>query len=98
MLLDRRHQVNRFLDVERQAKGLIVFGPDANRVLIADDVDILRLEWKTDGVGEQPKTILDLLIRSTGREPTLLAHRITKPIVIEKILPRIHSEVDHSGE
>ena len=90
--------MNGLLDVEGQSKRLIVFGPYSNRVLVANDVDVLCFDRKANRIGEQPEAILDLLIRSASGKPALLTHRITEPIIVEQVLSGIHAEVDDTDK
>lgn len=94
MRLSRRPKVDRSLNLERKPQRLIVFAPDLDRIFVPDDVDVMRLGRKLDGIGERPEMLLYLLIASGFRKPELLPHGVPEPVVLEKVLTGVRAEVD----
>src|SRR4029079_3110599 len=87
-----------FLNVEWQPQRLIVFGPDADRVFIANDVDVLRIRWEGNGIGKGAQPILDLLIAPQSCKSRLLLARIAILEVLEQVLPGVCAEIQNARE
>jgi predicted nucleotidyltransferase len=90
--------MNGLLDVEWQPQGLVVLAPDPNGILVTDDIDVLSVERKPDGIGKRSQAKLDLGVASELRKARLLLHRVAEAIVLEKVLAGVPSEVDDAGQ
>lgn len=88
----------RLLDVERQSKRLIVFAPDPDSIVGANDVDIACFFRESHRIRKQAKVILYLRVGSQRREARLLLHCIAESIILQEILPGVHPEIQKAAE